>query len=69
MTASVNLSFHPKVNNIKWSLRNRGKLFCQIQNQWLKSQNLKNKDKITLSLQNKGMNAKGPIFNASDILL
>jgi len=65
---SVNLFFHPKVNTVKRSLRKKGKTYTfWIRNVRLKSQSLKNKDKITV--QNKGINVKDPIFSASDILL
>ena len=63
-SARANWSFQSNFSTISCLSRNRGKLYFHFQKTGVNSQSSKNRGKITISLRNRGKNAKAPFsFN------
>ena len=63
-SARANWSFQSNFSTISCLSRNRGKLYFHFQKTGVNSQSSKNRGKITISLWNRGKNAKAPFsFN------
>ena len=67
--ARANWSFQSIFNTVSCLSRNRGKLYLRFQKAGVKLQSSKNRGKITISLRNRGKNAKAPKTNQSIFVL